>query len=140
MKIISTLISEKQYVPILLRKFDSIIKGKVIQEAGSEKEINLVDSKIITKERKAVKDSFYNYIDAQFYNLDKDIHSVKSNKQNIVISPDDFEVLISKFNSEISKIYDSFISEKKLGPSLNKYSTIVLVGLLINRLNKDNSP
>ena len=136
--ITSTLISVKQYIPILLRKFESIIKGKIIKEAGTGKEIVLSDSKIIAKERKVIKDSFYNFIDVQFSNLENDIHSIKLQNKDIVITPDDFETLVSEFKVEISTIYEAFVTEKKMGPSLTKLATITLSGLLINKANEQN--
>ena len=134
--ITSVLKSVKEYVPVLMRKFNRIIKGKVIKKAGSGEEITLSDSKLITKERKEVKDSFYNYIDIQYANLDNDIHSVKSLNKGINISAEEFETFISKFHNEIASIFDDLILEKRMGPSLAKYSSIVLSGFLIDNLNK----
>lgn len=133
----SALNSVKQFVPNLIRKFESLIKGKEIKEAGSGKSIKLTDSKIITKERKTIKDSLFNFIDSAKAELDNDIHSVKSNHENIVISTDEFENFISEFKNEIMVTFEAFITEKKMGPTLAKYSTIVLSGLLIKKLNKD---
>lgn len=136
--ITSTFNSVKEYVPLLMRKFNSIVKGKVIKKAGSGEEVTLSDSKVITKERKEVKDSFYNYIDVQYANLDHDIHSVKSNKKSINIPPKEFEALVSKYHNELTTIFDDLVIEKRMGPSLSKYASIVLSGILIENLNKQN--
>lgn len=135
MKITSTLISVKNYIPLLIKKFESIVNGKKVLEAGSGKEIELIESKTIAKERKTVKESFYTFIDAQYSNLDNDFHQVKSNNKDIVITPDEFEQIMANFRMEIAKTCETFVTEKKMAPSLTKYVTIALAGLLIENLN-----
>ena len=135
----STFNSVKEILPSLIRKFQSIVKGKTIKQAGSGEEVILNDSKVITKERKVIKDSLYNLMDIQFSNLDNDIHAVKSLNQSIILTPEIFERVISNHYKELESIFDTFVIEKKMGPSLAKLSSILISGLLIEVLNSQDT-
>ena len=139
MKITSILKSVQSFLPKLISRFSSIIKNYQFMDPGKSEPIILKDSKDIATARKNVKEAFYIYIDTQYGQLQAiDIKFVIDNKKNIVITPAQFETLISRSFTEIRPAFETFLSEKKMSLSMSKYLSIVISGLLIEILNEND--
>lgn len=138
MKNRSILKSVQEFVPKLISRFSSISKDADFLDPGKNDPIKLRDSKDIAKARKNVKEALYIFIDTQYGQLQaQDIKSVRDNNKNIVITPDKFEILVSRIYTEIRPLCETFITEKKMSPSICKYVAIVLSGMLIEILKGD---
>ena len=136
MSIRAVLKSVQEFIPKLITRFSSIQKDADFQDPSTNNTINLRESKDVAKARQNVKQSLYTIVDSYFTDIqNKDVKSIRDKNITISISKDQFEILINRFYTEIRPLCETFITEKKMSPTISKYVTIVLSGLLIEMSN-----
>lgn len=139
MKIRSVLKSVQEFIPKLISRFSSIGKDAEFLDPGKSEPVKLRDSKDIAKARKNVKEAVYILLDTNYAQLQAtDIKLVRDNNKDIIITPEKFEILVTRIYTEIRPMCETFITEKKMSPSICKYVSIVLSGMLIEILNEQD--